>query len=649
MEYKNLLTPVKVGSVTLKNRIVFAPMATHLADDFGHPTEAGIEWYAARARGGAGLIIPEAIYVSKQGRRGPMRLSLHDDSRIGDNQRIVDAVHKENAHIFAQLHHGGKTAPPEGIGEYPVGPSVIQYLLRGDIPWVGVVTRVLQKSDIERLIEEFVLAAQRAYRARYDGVCVHAAHGYLLSSFLSPVTNQRDDEYGGDIEGRTRIVRKIIESIRQVTPADYPVSVRMNVVEGWPWGYKENYAKEVAQRLEKTGADWIDFSAGVTEAFEYQFQPRWFQEGCLVPYIKGFKDVINVPVGIAGRIKNAAMAESIVENGDADLISIGRSFIADPDWFKKYIEKQDDEVNQCIGCNNCVEQIFASAKISCTVNPLAGRSYKLEDIPRAEPRKKVVVAGGGLAGMSFAKWACKRGHEVILFEKENQLGGQVLSAKNVPKSSELMLPVEKLQHDLNNLSVELNFGKTLTGAEVDALQPDILIVATGAEPGKDTIVGSGLPHVKKAVDILSGKEKSGKKVVVIGGGLIGASVSEFLAEEGHIVTMVKRSVGISPESSLTSRKMHTLRLAAYSVRILVEVEVLRITGDGVMVQWEKMNQEKEFINCDTVVMAREMEPELEVLKTIDSKNMEIYSIGDCVSPRSMYEAIKEGFELAVKV
>jgi len=649
MDYSNLLNPISVGKLTLKNRIVFAPMATHLADKEGHPTKAGIEWYADRARGGAGLIMPEATYVSKTGRRGPIRLSLHEDSRISDHQKIVEAVHSEGAHIFSQLHHGGKTAPPEGTGEYPVGPSVIQYLLRGDIPWVGVVTRQLTKEDIEMLKEDFVQAARRAYEAGYDGVCVHAAHGYLLSSFLSPTTNQRDDEYGVDIEGRTRIIREIISAVKQVTSIDYPVSVRMNVVEGLPWGYKEDYAQEAAKILEKAGADWIDFSAGVTESFEYQVQPRWLGEGCLVSYVKGFKNALNVPLGIAGRIKTAKMAEDVVKEGHADLICVGRSFIADPDWFKKYVESRDEEVNACIGCNHCIEQTFTVAPISCTVNPLAGKEYNHSGIITAEQSKKIVVAGGGLAGLSFAKWAGQRGHEVVLFETERELGGQVCYAAKVPHSSELMLPVEFLKRQLNKLPVTIKLGTHLSGALVNEINPDVLVLASGAIPADDKMTGSGLPHVKNALEILSEKVDAGHKVVVIGGGLVGASVSEYLAEKGHEVVMIKRSVAISPDASITSRKMHTIRLASYSVRILAEAEVSRITSEGVLVKWEKMNGEEEFITCETVVLARNMEPELGLLETINSKHIEIYRIGDCVRPRSMFEAINEGFDLAVQL
>jgi 2,4-dienoyl-CoA reductase-like NADH-dependent reductase (Old Yellow Enzyme family)/thioredoxin reductase len=647
--YTHLLSPIKIGSLKVKNRVCFAPMATHLADRSGEPSDSGVRWYAAKAKGGAGLIMPEAAYVNKTGRRGPFRLSLHEDSRIEGNKKIVDAVHKEGSHIFAQLHHGGKTAPPEGTGEYPVGPSVIQYSVRHDIPWVGVVTRQLAKADIESLVEDFVLAAKRAYASGYDGVCVHAAHGYLLSSFVSPTTNLRDDEYGGDVSGRTRIVREIIQGIRQVTVSDYPVTVRLNVIEGVPWGYKEDYALEVAQILEKAGADFIDFSAGITECFEYQVQPRWFEEGCLVPYVKKIKGQIHAPVGVAGRIKHPAMAEEIIKNGHADMVSVGRSFIADPDWLNKYVENRQDEVNQCIGCNNCFEQILASAPISCTVNPLAGKDFSEEDITNAPKRKKVVVAGGGVAGLSFVKWAAKRGHEVELYEKDNELGGQLKLAAAIPDSSELMFAASDLKQQIDKLPVKIVLGKAVTPKLVNEIKPDVLVMATGAVPKNETLIGENLPNVADAFKVLSGEVTPGKNVIVLGGGLIGASVAEFLAEKGHSVTIVKRSVAISPDAQITSRRMHTLRLAANNVRVVVKAQVQRITSKGVLIRWEEMNSEQEFISCDTVVLARGLCPELELLKDIDSLDLEIYRIGDSVKPRNIYAAIKDGFDLAMQI
>lgn len=645
IKYHNLFSPLKIGSLEIKNRIVFAPMATHLADSQGMVTEKLIAWYRERAKSGVGLIVTESNYISLEGRGGVDRLGLHDDSRVVNHRRLVDAVHAVGVPICAQLHHGGRQVSPLAIGRYPVGPSSTHLYVGGQVPWVGVVCQELTINQIRELVGKFGDAAKRAKLAGYDAVQIHAAHGYLIHNFLSPLTNLRKDEYGGSVEGRARFLIDIIKDVREKTDPDFPILVRLSGTEGIPGGYDLQYIQEVAKLVEKAGADLIDVSAGTYDALEWTIQPHQFPEGCLVQFAEGLKAVVKIPVGVAGRIRSPFIAEEILSNKKADIITIGRALVADPEWVIKVRENRTDEIRHCIACNRCIESIFSNKSIVCTVNPIAGREIEIE-LKKAERVKNVMVVGGGVGGMSAARIAALRGHKVTLYEKAPRLGGQVLLAAAVPGCAVLQDAVTYLKKELERLGVQVYLNTEVNPSTVKEVNPDVLILATGALPIVPEIPGSCLPNVTDVFAVLSGQKVTGRVVAILGGGLNGACVAEFLAHRGHQVIMIKRSMPIASRGGLISRKMHTKALCQLGVEILIGCEVDRIVPEGLIIS---QFGEKRLVKVDTVVLARGMRPEVELLKAINTGNMEIYLVGDCKEPREIFEAIHEGFEIGKKI
>lgn len=643
--FPNLFSPARIGRLEVKNRIAFAPMATHLADSRGMVTDKLIAWYLERARNNVGLIITESNYVSLEGRGGVDRFGLHEDSRLGDHRRLVDAVHKCGVPIVAQLHHGGRQVSPSAIGGYPVGPSSTSLFVGGQIPWVGIFCRELTADQIRDLVGKFGDAAKRAKSAGFDGVQVHAAHGYLIHSFLSPLTNLRTDHYGSDIRGRCRFLLEIIEDIRIKTGLDYPLLVRISGFDGVPGGIDLNHAREVAKLVERAGADLVDISAGTYDSLEWTIQPHHFPEGCLVHFAEGVKKAVKIPVGVAGRIRSPFMAEEILSGGKADIVNIGRSLIADPQWAVKAMEGRTEEIRRCIACNRCIDSIFLNKSIVCTVNPMAGNEAQFE-FKKASRAKRVIIAGGGVGGMSAARAAAQKGHQIWLYEKGSRLGGQVPLAAEVPGCADLRDASGYLEQELDRLGVQVFLNSEVTPSLIYQLSPDALVIATGAAPAGLDIPGAELPNVTDIFSLLSGRTEPGQVVAVLGGGLNGACAAEYLAHKGRQVVMIKRSVAISGKGGFISRKIHARSLCSLGVEIITGCEVLRIVPEGVVI---RQFGEIRTVKADTVVNARGMRPATDLLKQAHFKGMEIYQVGDCNEPREIFEAIHEGFAAGMQI
>jgi len=646
LKYPFIFSPLRIGSLTIKNRIALAPMASHLANHEGKATDALIAWYVRRAQGGVGLIISESNYVREDGRGGVDRMGLQDDDRIPGLRQLVMAVHDCGVPIMAQLHHAGHQAPPKAIGQYPIAPSTISLFVRGEIPWVGSISRQLATSEVKELVIAFGNAAWRAKEAGFDGVQIHGAHGYLIHEFLSPLNNRRTDMYGGSPENRARFLLEIIEEVRRRTGSSYPIVVRISGDEYSPAGYTSEDMLSLVPSFEAAGADMIDVSAGRFESYEWVIQPQTAPEGALVDVAGAFKQISKVPVGVAGRLKTPSYVEDVLASGKADLINIGRQLIADPDWVNKVAAGQEDDITPCIACNRCIDEIALDRPIICAVNPLAGRETIVRVEPAAIPRR-VMVIGGGVAGMQAALTAAERGHHVSLYERTETLGGQALLAGQVPHYYEIHKIPLYLASKVFDADIELHTGVSVDADLVKRQRPDAVVLAAGAVseiPHK--LPGADLPHVVEVLEVLAGKTDIGPRVVVLGGGINGACAAEYLYDRGHSVTMIKSSVPISAKAGILVRKEHTLSLNELGVKILTGAKVMRILPKEVVIS--QFGAERS-IPADAVILAVGMQPVNELKVSLEALGIPVFIVGDANDPREVLEAIHEGFQAAMQI
>ncbi|MFH0845469.1 MAG: tRNA-dihydrouridine synthase, partial [Pseudomonadota bacterium] len=478
--FKRLFEPLSFNGLQLKNRIVMPPMATNFAGARGEVTDQMISYYEERAKGGAGLVILEVTGVDfPRGNTVLHQVAIHDDSCMEGLSRLVNAVKKWGARIATQLHHAGRRASSKSTGMIPVAPSPIA-CYGGDMP------EVLDKKGILSIIKAFAEGARRAKAVGFDAVELHCAHGYLMGQFLSPLTNTRTDEYGGPLANRVRFVTEIIEAVRGEVGEDYPILARISGDEFIPGGLRISDSVEIARILERTGIDCIHVSGGSTPSNLEQYRA---QEISTIPsmYFKGpsfahlaqeIRRSVGVPVIAVGRINDPLMAEQVLEQDKADLVTMGRALIADPELPNKAYEGRTDEIRKCIACLHCINVVLnQKGSLRCAINPVVGR--EAQAIPKPEKSKKVLVIGGGPAGMEAARWASSRGHHVSLWEKDRRLGGQLNLAHIPPHKDELKGLTDYLSKQLELHKVPIELGKEATVELIRQYNPDVLILAAG--------------------------------------------------------------------------------------------------------------------------------------------------------------------------
>lgn len=635
-----LFEPGKIGHLNLKNRIVMAPMETNFAGPQGGVTDRLIRYHQERARGGVGLIIVEFTCVDYPGGKAAApHLSIHDDKLIAGHNELVEAVHRYGAKIALQIVHAGRqTTRRRTEGRQPVAPSPIPCGLMKAQP------RELTIDEIEEITEKFALAAERAKMAGYDAVELHGAHGYLIAQFMSPYTNKRIDRYGGSLERRMRFPLDLIERIRQKVGAGYPLFFRFSADEFVPGGRTIEESRVVAQILEKAGVDALHVSTSIHESKHTNVEPMSFPQGWRVPFAAEIKKVVGIPVIAVGVIREPDFANRVLEEGKADFIAIGRGLLADPEWPAKAKAGRPDEIRKCISCCYCISRFDRSLSLRCQLNPVVGREREFARLKPAEKKKKVVVVGGGPAGLEAARAAAARGHEVVLFEKENELGGQIRLAARVPFKDKFKWMIEYYQVQLNRLEVEVNLGKEAGVSLIREQKPDAVVVATGAKPHWPDIPGINSAHVVPALRVL--EQDPGwqeKEVVVLGGRGTGAEVALYLAQKGNRVTVVTRSAGGDFAAHLDPANRQELLKKAdeYRIQVRDRSEILEVSGDGVILGTS--GWQKEILAADFIVVARGMEPQLDLSAALEKVVSDLYQAGDCVDPRGVTEAVYEGF------
>lgn len=630
-----LFTPGHIGKLTLKNRLIMAPMVRNYADEHGHMTERYLAHLERIAQGGVGTMILEASFVSPEGRGFRNELGLHSDSVIAGLHEAVRIAHEHGARIGIQLYHAGRQTTSKVSGEQPVAPSAIPCPLLQELP------RMLDRAEIHALVRAFGNAARRAKEAGMDFVEIHAAHGYLITQFLSPFSNRRPDRYGGSAENRRRFLDETIDAVRKETGKDYPITIRISAEEIVPGGLTSADAVDLARWLESKGVAAVHVSAGNYASYTSgcMIPPMAVKDGPLVPYASRIKQAVHIPVITVGKLHTPALAESVLRDGHADFIALGRELLADPDWPRKAQEQVPDEIHHCVACNQgCISRLFEQRDVWCTVNPGCGREQQFAELPKAGDGRKVLIAGAGPAGMTAARYASRAGFRVILCEAGETVGGQLHAAAAAPHRSGWAELMHDLRHEMTVLGVEVRLKTRVDRKLVLQEQPYAVIVATGAEPARPDIPGIGEINVIAARDLLEGNKHAFGSVLVVGGGCAGAQTAEFLAVKGHAVTIVEAEGDIAADAPLDDRTLLLGRLKSLGVKIMTHTRLLSIELDAINIQ---SGGEVFGLAADTVVLCLGSYPVHKLETEIMERVPHVFTVGDAAKVRKVTDATLE--------
>ncbi len=657
-----LFEPITINQLELKNRIYMPAMHMNMADNF-MVTDRLIDFYAERARGGAGMIVVGYATVDELSGNF-FNIGAHKDEHIPGLTRLAAAINDNGARSAVQINHAGRYNSSFFLnGETPVAPSAIASRMTRETP------RALTIEEIQGVIQSFAQAALRVQKAGFSAVEILSGTGYLISEFLSPLTNQRDDEYGGSFENRMRFGLEVMQAIRQAVGPDYPVIVRMNGNDFMPEGQGRKDLQVYARALvEQAGVDALCINVGWHEARVPQIVTS-VPRGVFAYLSRGIKELVSVPVIASHRINDPLTAREMIGDGMCDMVAMGRSLIADPYLPEKARTGHDDEIVHCVACaQGCFDNLFKGKAVECLCNPKAGREKETR-VEKAANAKKVMVIGGGAAGMSAALAAAERGHEVTLYEKSDRLGGQLYLAAAPPGRDEFGALARDLEKQIAISPVTVRLKQVVDEVLIDAEKPDAVILATGATPIAPPIPGSDQPHVVQAWDVLQNKAHVGRKVVIIGGGAVGVETALFLAEKGTLsgdaVKFLLVNRAESPET------LYELAIKGTKEILLIEMldkigkdigkstkwtmfqeldrcnvkrksvtKALEITANGVVVEGPEGQKE---IPADTIVLAAGSASYNPLSAVVEKKGIAFNTVGDARQVAQAIDAIHQGF------
>jgi 2,4-dienoyl-CoA reductase-like NADH-dependent reductase (Old Yellow Enzyme family)/thioredoxin reductase len=636
-----LFSEGQIGNFEIKNRIVMLPMARQFQGFNGEVTQKTIDYYVERAKGGVGLIILGSTRVFPPGHQfyTPASLNIGDDRYLPGHCDLVQAIHAQGAKVAIQFGHiGGQT-----IHQSVAASDVQQFFCDGT---AYCKPRPITRDEIYDMIELFGQGALKARTAGYDMVEIHAAHGYLLSGFLSPKLNLRTDEFGGSLENRASIIVKLIQQIKRMAGDNFPVGVRISADDFIEGSIDLGESPRVARLLEEAGADVISVSAGSHETQHLSNDIMRIDEDFKRPLFEAVKKELDIPIIVGGGYRNPDSAEKIVADGVADFLGMARSFLADPEWPNKAREGRVDDIRRCISCGECLYQ--RGGKFTwpqgCSVNPVFAREREWSIVEPAAVKKKVMVIGGGPAGMEAARIASLRGHGVTLYDRGKELGGQLLLAAAPPGKRRLLWIRDYLAAQLEKLGVKVNLSVEVTPEMIDSERPDAVVLATGAIPKEPDFIDTSDQRVVGSWDILGGQvEPVAQKVVVIGGNMLGCEVAEFMADQGNIVSVIKMRPGaeMAEDCEPTNRRGLLDSLQECRVSLLSGFKVEGLTGDGVKVVQRDSGEER-TLEAETIVLALGATPERSLVDDLKKEEIEFYPIGDCRQPNNIRQAIYEG-------
>lgn len=643
-KYEHLLSPIKIGETTVKNRIFMPPLSTNLADK-GYVTDELVEHYKARAKGGVGLFVTEVVTVEPTYCYLPGDMCIYDDSFIPGWKKLADGVHEYGAKILPQLFHPAHMAFPMPGTPRLIAPSNVGPYYAREAP------RAVTKEELKVIIRQFGEAAKRAQIAGADGVEIHAAHAHgLLGGFLSPLYNKRTDKYGGDIDHRLRLTLEVIEEVRRVCGKNFIIDVRISGSEYTDGGLNLNDMIYVAKQLEKAGVDFLHVSGGTTIARGSSIPAPGTPMGSHAATAAEIKKYVSIPVATVGRITEPWIAEELIANGKADICMIGRANLCDPEFANKVAAEKADDIRPCIGCLRCLNGIMFGKRVACTVNP----SFELENedtlAPAAE-KKNVLVIGSGPAGMEAAFVAAKRGHHVVLCEKEAELGGLMRIAAVPIAKQDLTRLIQYMARRLEGAGVEVRLNCTVDKVMLEGeFKGWEVIAGAGAQP---IVVPAftGFKQWMTADDVLAGRAFPGRKIVVIGGGSVGCETADYLAPlvndlypRNREITLLEMAPGVMASESGPGRSLLVQRMMAKGVQMICGAKVEKV--DESSIWYTKDGQQHCIADADTLVLAMGYKADPALEEMLKAAGASYHLIGDANKVGTIKDAIGAGYETA---
>lgn len=643
-KYEHLLSPIKIGETTVKNRIFMPPLSTNLADK-GYVTDELVEHYKARAKGGVGLFVTEVVTVEPTYCYLPGDMCIYDDSFIPGWKKLADGVHEYGAKILPQLFHPAHMAFPLPGTPRLIAPSNVGPYYAREAP------RAVTKEELKVIIRQFGEAAKRAQIAGADGVEIHAAHAHgLLGGFLSPLYNKRTDEYGGDIDHRLRLTLEVIEEVRRVCGKNFIIDVRISGSEYTDGGLNLNDMIYVAKQLEKAGVDFLHVSGGTTIARGSSIPAPGTPMGSHAATAAEIKKYVSIPVATVGRITEPWIAEELIANGKADICMIGRANLCDPEFANKVAAEKADDIRPCIGCLRCLNGIMFGKRVACTVNP----SFELENedtlAPAAE-KKNVLVIGSGPAGMEAAFVAAKRGHHVVLCEKDAELGGLMRIAAVPIAKQDLTRLIQYMARRLEGAGVEVRLNCTVDKAMLEGeFKGWEVIAGAGAQP---IVVPAftGFKQWMTADDVLAGRAFPGRRIVVIGGGSVGCETADYLAPlvndlypRNREITLLEMAPGVMAGESGPGRSLLVQRMMAKGVQMICGAKVEKV--DESSIWYTKDGQQHCIADADTLVLAMGYKADPALEEMLKAAGASYHLIGDAAKVGTIKDAIGAGYETA---